>query len=69
MLLATVYDEAWIAKNITPAMLEELSQDGADSIVEACILRSDGALRAKVQTSAVYVWDESDPHLAPPPGP
>ncbi len=57
-LLVTVYDEEWIQGNITPAMLDQLQTQGADSIVEACILRSNGNVRARLQTTLQYAWDE-----------
>jgi len=62
-LLASVYTQDWIDGNITPAMLDRLSRDGADSIVEACIVK-DGRPRARLQTSLAYAWDESDPNAA-----
>jgi hypothetical protein len=57
-LLASVYDENWIMGNITPQMLDQLQREGADSIVEACILKSNGQVRARVQTTLQYAWDE-----------
>ncbi|MCW5811380.1 MAG: hypothetical protein KIT84_10225 [Labilithrix sp.] len=61
-LLATVYDERWIMQHVTPKMLEELTTRGADSIVEACVVAGD-EVRARVQTSIAYAWDQSDPSL------
>lgn len=63
LLLAGVYNEAWIQGNITPAMLDELARDGADSIVEACIVKGD-VVRARLQTSVAYAWDQADPNLS-----
>jgi hypothetical protein len=37
-LLVSVYSDDWITANIAPDVLEQLSRDGADSIVEACIV-------------------------------
>ncbi|MBX3188757.1 MAG: hypothetical protein KF819_17195 [Labilithrix sp.] len=62
-LLASVYTQEWIDGNITPQMIERLSREGADAIVEACILR-DGAARARLQTSLQYAWDQADPNLS-----
>jgi hypothetical protein len=62
-LLATVYGEDWIRENITPAMLDALAREGADSIVEACIMKGDH-VRTRVQTSVAYAWDETDPNVA-----
>jgi hypothetical protein len=62
-LLATVYDQRWIMSHVTPAMLEELQTQGADSIVEACVM-SGPEIRARVQTSIAYAWDSSNPLLA-----
>lgn len=59
-LLSTVYTQDWIDGNITPQMLERLQKEGADSIVEACIMRN-GAPRARLQTTLQYAWDEADP--------
>ncbi|MBX3203662.1 MAG: hypothetical protein KF764_01275 [Labilithrix sp.] len=61
-LLVSVYDERWIQGNITPEMLDRLAREGADSIVEACIVKGD-LVRARLQTSVAYAWDESDPNL------
>lgn len=62
-LLATVYDEQWILNHVTPKMLEELQTQGADSIVEACVM-SGSTIKARVQTSIAYAWDQADPLLA-----
>jgi hypothetical protein len=62
-LLATVYDEQWILNHVTPKMLEELQTQGADSIVEACVM-SGSTIKARVQTSVAYAWDQADPLLA-----
>ncbi|MBS2014127.1 MAG: hypothetical protein JST00_14650 [Deltaproteobacteria bacterium] len=57
-LLESVYTRDWIDGNITPAMLERLQREGADAIVEACIVKN-GAARARLQTSLQYAWDQS----------
>src|SRR5688572_14164293 len=57
-LLASVYTEEWIAGNITAQMLDRLAREGADSIVEACIVRGTGTVRARLQTSIQYAWDQ-----------
>jgi hypothetical protein len=62
-LLTTVYTQEWIDGNVTPEMIERLEREGADSIVEACIVKS-GAVRARLQTTIQYAWDESDPNAA-----
>lgn len=63
-LLASVYNQQWIDQNISADILEQLSVDGADAIVDACIVR-EGAARARLQTSIQYAWDTSDPHIDP----
>jgi hypothetical protein len=63
-LLASVYNQQWIDMNISGAVLEQLSVDGADSIVDACIVRDEG-VRARLQTSIQYAWDTRDPHIDP----
>jgi len=63
-LLASVYNQQWIDQNISADVLEELSVDGTDAIVDACIVRGDG-VRARLQTSLPYAWDPSDPRLDP----
>ena len=63
-LLACVYNQQWIDQNISADVLEQLSVDGADTIVDACIVREEG-VRARLQTSLQYAWDTSDPHIAP----
>lgn len=63
-LLACVYNQQWIDQNISAAVLEQLSVDGTDAIVDACILR-EGAARARLQTSLQYAWDPNDPHIDP----
>ena len=62
-LLASVYTQEWIEGNITPQMIDRLSREGADSIVEACIVKPTG-VRARLQTSVQYAWDEADPNAA-----
>ena len=76
-LLASVYSQDWIDANISQDVLERLSRDGSDSIVEACIITAaavDGgaanaipsaSARIREQTSIQDAWDSSDPHLAP----
>lgn len=63
-LLASVYNQQWIDQNISADVLEQLSVDGADAIVDACVVR-EGAARARLQTSIQYAWDTSDPHIDP----
>ncbi len=63
-LLASVYDAAWIERNMTPDMLDTLAREGADWIVEACIING-AAVRTRLQTSVPYVWDQAYPNLAP----
>lgn len=59
-LLASVYTQDWIAGKITQEMIDRLQREGADSIVEACIVKN-GQPRARLQTSLQYAWDEADP--------
>jgi hypothetical protein len=59
-LLTSVYTEEWISGNVSAQMIDRLSREGADSIVEACIVRS-STVRARLQTSIQYAWDEADP--------
>ena len=63
-LLASVYNQQWIDQNISAQVLEELSVDGTDAIVDACIVRGQG-VRARLQTSIQYAWDPSDPRIDP----
>jgi hypothetical protein len=63
-LLASVYNQQWIDQNISADVLEELSVDGTDAIVDACIVRGDG-VRARLQTSLPYAWDPADPRIDP----
>ncbi len=64
-LLASVYTQDWIEGNITPQMIDRLSREGADAIVEACIVKNaTRVVRARLQTSIQYAWDESDPNAA-----
>lgn len=62
-LLASVYTEEWVMGNITPQMLDRLAREGADSIVEACIVK-ENTVRARLQTSIQYAWDQGDPLAA-----
>jgi hypothetical protein len=62
-LLTSIYNEDWINGNITEQMLDALARDGADSIVEACIVKGQ-SVRARLQTTLQYAWDEGDPNLA-----
>ena len=62
-LLASVYTQEWIDGNITPQMIDRLSREGADAIVEACIVK-DEKVRARLQTSIQYAWDEADPNAS-----
>jgi hypothetical protein len=66
-LLACVYTQQWIDGNLTPPVIEQLSRDGADAIVDACIVRDalDLPPRARLQTSLQYAWDTADPNLNP----
>jgi hypothetical protein len=63
-LLACVYNQQWIDQNISADVLEQLSVDGTDAIVDACIVR-EGAIRARLQTSLQYAWDPRDPQIDP----
>jgi hypothetical protein len=63
-LLVNVYKQEWIDQNISAQTIERLSRDGADAIVDACIVREE-AVRARLQTSLQYAWDTTDPHIAP----
>jgi hypothetical protein len=63
-LLASVYSQSWIDTHIAPDMMERLSREGADAIVEACILDNEHA-RVRVQTSIQDVWDAADPNASP----
>ncbi len=61
-LLASVYTQDWIDGNITNEMIERVQREGADSIVEACIVKG-GQVRARLQTTLQYAWDEADPNF------
>jgi len=65
-LLASVYNQDWIMGNVAPRMLAQLAVDGADAIVEACIVNDTTAtVKAKLQTSLQYAWDAADPNIDP----
>jgi len=63
-LLVNVYSQEWIDANISAQMIDRLSREGADAIVEACILNTRG-VRSRLQTSLQVAWDEADPNAAP----
>lgn len=63
VLLVNVYRQEWIDQNISATALDRLSRDGADAIVEACIVSSRG-IRARLQTSLAYAWDARDPNAS-----
>jgi hypothetical protein len=58
-LLKNFFGPEWYEGEATPAMLEKLAKEGADSIVEACIVRN-GNVRARLQTTLPYAWDQAD---------
>lgn len=62
-LLANVYQEEWIMRAVAPPLLDRLAREGADSIVEACIVK-DEAPRVTIKTSIECAWDERDPNAA-----
>jgi hypothetical protein len=62
-LLVNVYRQEWIDQNITAPALARLSRDGADAVVDACIV-SDRGVRARLQTSLAYAWDAGDPNAS-----
>lgn len=63
-LLATVYPPDWIEQHVSAKGLAELEAEGADSIVEACIMNPAGTYaRSKVQTTIANAWDPNDPIL------
>lgn len=62
-LLANVYQEQWIMHALTPPLLDRIAREGADSIVEACIVK-DEAPRVTLKTSIECAWDERDPNAA-----
>lgn len=62
-LLANVYQEQWIMRAVAPPLLDRLAREGADSIVEACIVK-DEAPRVTLKTSIECAWDERDPNAA-----
>jgi hypothetical protein len=66
-LLACVYTQQWIDGNLSAPVIEQLSRDGADAIVDACIVPDarDIPPRARLQTSLQYAWDTSDPNVNP----
>jgi hypothetical protein len=62
-LLANVYEPEWIIGKIAAPMLDRLAREGADSIVEACIVdEATQAARSILQTSIECAWDEDDPN-------
>jgi outer membrane murein-binding lipoprotein Lpp len=62
-LLVNVYKQEWIDQNINATALDRLSRDGADAIVDACIV-ADRGVRARLQTSLAYAWDAADPNAS-----
>ena len=62
-LLVNVYKQEWIDQNINATALDRLSRDGADAIVDACIV-TDRGIRARLQTSLAYAWDAADPNAS-----
>ena len=64
-LLANVYSQEWIDQNISQDMLQHLSREGADAIVEACIVGDIVQPRIRMQTSIQDAWDKADPNAAP----
>ena len=62
-LLANVYEEQWVMRALAPPLLDRIAREGADSIVEACIVK-DEAPRVTVKTSIECAWDERDPNAA-----
>ena len=63
VLLVNVYKQEWIDQNMSAAELDRLSRDGADAIVDACIV-ADRGIRARLQTSLAYAWDAGDPNAS-----
>jgi len=63
VLLVNVYKQEWIDQNMSAQAIDRLSRDGADAIVDACII-SDRAIRARLQTSLAYAWDAGDPNAS-----
>ena len=57
-LLAPVYTEEWLQGNVSDDQIARLQMEGADSIVEACIVKN-GRPRARLQTTIQYAWDEA----------
>ena len=64
-LLANVYSQEWIDQNISQDVLQHLSREGADAIVEACIVGDVVEPRIRMQTSIQDAWDKTDPNAAP----
>ena len=64
-LLATVYSADWIEAHVSAKGLQELQTEGADSIVEACIVNSHwrSAIDSRVQTTIANAWNPNDPIL------
>ena len=62
-LLVNVYKQEWIDANMNAQALDRLSREGADAIVDACII-GDRGIRARLQTSLAYAWDAADPNAS-----
>ncbi len=62
-LLVNVYKQEWIDANMNAQTLDRLSRDGADAIVDACII-GDRGVRARLQTSLAHAWDAADPNAS-----
>jgi hypothetical protein len=61
-LLARIFDDGWIKANLSAPVLDALSRESTEAIVEACITK-DGAARARLQTSILYAWDPTDENV------
>ena len=62
-LLVNVYKQEWIDQNMSAQALDRLSREGADAIVDACII-GDRGIRGRLQTSIAYAWDAADPNAS-----
>jgi hypothetical protein len=63
-LLVNVYRQEWIDQNLSGPTLERLSREGADAIVDACIVAPGRLVRTRLQTSIAHAWDAGDPNAS-----
>lgn len=67
--LLHLYDDArWQTGGIPPSAVA-IARDGADPLIEACVLDKNGNTKAKIVTNLAYAWDKGNAPPPPPPNP